>query len=85
MSDIGSNPIRNLLQNIVNAPTWEEMRQVVTLNQAQLLTDEADAEFASWIDEGSAVNDMLGKADLLCIEVCFSSVERRASMELSML
>ncbi len=51
MSDTASTAIRNLLQQMVNAPTWEETRQIVVDNRAILLTDEADAEFASWIVE----------------------------------
>src|SRR5579885_794737 len=65
MSDTASTDIRTLLQNVVNAATWEETRQLVIENQALLLTDEADAEFASWIDEGSAITDILTKPDLI--------------------
>jgi Tetratricopeptide repeat/NB-ARC domain len=51
MSDIAPTAIRELLRDFVNAPTWAASQEIVTRHQAVLLTDDADADFAMWMDE----------------------------------
>ena len=64
MSDTVSTTVRDLLQSVVNAPTWEETRQIIDQNQALLLTEEADTEFASWIARGFEDNEIFTVQDI---------------------
>lgn len=57
MSDTASTDIRKLIQDFVNAPTWEASRQIAIQHQTKLLSDAADASFTALISEKTTDND----------------------------